>query len=85
MRYGVGFLGALYDRERVKAWSKALEALQDGLGEWNDEVLARELAQTFSVTLPDKPAAVGRKKQLVPIRKLLAGLKRRRPFWATDG
>ena len=85
MRSGVAFRGALYDRERVKAWSKALEALQDGLGEWNDEVLARELAQTFSVTLPNKPAAVGRKKQLVPIRKLLAGLKRRRPFWATDG
>ena len=43
MRYAVEFLGSIYPRRQVKSFTGALEAIQETLGELNDEATAREL------------------------------------------
>lgn len=83
MRYAVEFLGSLYRRQEVKTFTAALEAIQETLGELNDEVTARALFETLAVQLPDGAAvpASMRKKQLGSVGRQFARLERAGLFW----
>ncbi len=47
LRYALDLLDALYDRDDVHRYRKALSELQDELGELNDAVVAQRLMQTM--------------------------------------
>lgn len=83
MRYAVEFLGSLYRRQEVRTFTAALEAIQETLGELNDEVTARALMETLAVQLPIGNAATGpsRKKQLGAVARQFARLERAGLFW----
>lgn len=83
MRYAVEFLGSLYPRRQVKSFTGALEAIQEMLGELNDEATARELVATLGIQLPDEAAAprTSRKKQLGSVGRQFARLKKAGLFW----
>lgn len=53
LRYAADFFDALYDgktaKQRKKAFGKAIEALQDSLGDLNDLVIAPTLCAKFSI------------------------------------
>lgn len=83
MRYAVEFLGSLYPRADVKRFTEALEAMQETLGELNDEVTARELAATLGIPLPEGEVAprTSRKKQLGSVERQFARLEKAGRFW----
>lgn len=85
MRYAVEFLGSLYRRQQVKSFAESLESIQEALGELNDEVTGRELAEVLGVQLPADGWGAGtgtRKKQLATVVRQFARLERAGPFWA---
>jgi len=55
LRYAAEFFATLYGRKRARAYRKALAALQEELGAWNDAAVAASLAA--SLAGPQSPAA----------------------------
>lgn len=90
MRYAVEFLGSLYRREDVKTFTSALEAIQETLGELNDEVTGRALADALAVRIKEVEAPAGggagagagaKRKQLASVARQFARLERAGLFW----
>lgn len=83
MRYAVEFLGSIYPRRQVKSFTGALEAIQETLGELNDQATARELVAMLGIELPEEAAAprTSRKKQLGLVGRQFARLEKAGLFW----
>lgn len=82
MRYAVEFLGSLFDREKVRKFTRALEAMQESLGDLNDQSTARQLAAGLSLDfkLEDRAESGG---QLGRAVKTYKRLQRTGPFWSS--
>lgn len=84
MRYSVEFFGSLFDRLKVRNFTKLLEAMQDCLGDLNDLVTARKLIDTHSLEFdPDGP--LYGQKELAQSVKSFARLDRLGRFWSPGG
>lgn len=84
MRYAVEFLGSLFDRNKVRNFTKLLEAMQESLGDLNDLVTARQLIKVHSLEFnpgdrPDTP------RELAQTLKGFARLNRIGCFWSSSG
>jgi CHAD domain-containing protein len=55
LRYAAEFFASLYPRKKTRAYRKALAALQEELGAWNDAAVAARIAA--EITGPQSPAA----------------------------
>ena len=55
LRYAAEFFASLYSRKKTRAYRKALAALQEELGAWNDAAVAARVAA--EITGPQSPAA----------------------------
>lgn len=55
LRYGVEFLGSLFPGKAAKRYGKAAAALQDVLGQLNDQAESRVLLERLAETAPARP------------------------------
>jgi len=81
MRYSVEFFGSLFDRLKVRNFTKLLEAMQERLGDLNDLVTARELIDTHSLEF-DPGGTPERPKELSQTLESFARLNRTGCFWS---
>jgi CHAD domain-containing protein len=87
LRYATEFFGPLFPAKRVKAFVKALAALQEALGAVNDATVATAIAARLSG--PNSPAAAlvaGWARARVDadtkaLRRAWRGLREARTFW----
>jgi inorganic triphosphatase YgiF len=56
LRYGVEFLGSLFPGKAARRYAKAAAALQDVLGQLNDQAETRSLLVRLAATEPEHPA-----------------------------
>ncbi|MCC7326209.1 MAG: CYTH and CHAD domain-containing protein [Burkholderiales bacterium] len=59
LRYATEFFASLYPKKRTRAYRKALAALQDELGTWNDAVVAARIAGEIAGAQSPPAAAFG--------------------------
>lgn len=99
LRYGVEFLGSLWDADATRRFASRLAELQDRLGHLNDVAVCRDLARGLLAELASDariPAvalalgavtgwhARGTPKLLRETRERWAELAEARPFWRAD-
>lgn len=81
LRYGVDFLGSLFDKSKVRKFASSLAQLQEKLGDLNDQVTARDTIAMLSLDITLQhgtgPGAKTMKKTARRYRKL----ERIDPFW----
>lgn len=82
MRYAVEFLGSLFDREKVRRFTKALEAMQESLGDLNDQSTARALAAELELDLKLGDRAESDDQLELAVRNY-ERLRRAGPFWSS--
>lgn len=83
MRYAVEFLGSLFDREKAREFTKALEAMQESLGDLNDQSTARQLAAGLGLDFKLGDRA-GSDDQLEVAVENYERLQRAGPFWSSE-
>ena len=84
LRYAVEFLGSLFNAVQVRKFTKALESMQDSLGDLNDLVTARELAGELSLAF-DPGERLDGGDRLARAAQASARLRRIGPFWSAGG
>lgn len=83
MRYAVEFLGSLFDEQKVRDFTKALEAMQESLGDLNDQSMARQLVADLSLDFtPSDRGEIADRLELAV--KSYARLQSAGPFWAAE-
>jgi CHAD domain-containing protein len=88
LRYATEFFASLFPRKRTRAYRKALAALQEELGGWNDAAVAARLAATLAG--PQSPAAAAFEgwaaakgaTQAEALTGAWERFTRTRPFWS---
>lgn len=82
MRYAVEFLGSLFDREKVRKFTEALEAIQESLGDLNDQSTARQLAAHLYLDFTPDDRVEADNHLGLAVRKY-ERLRRAGPFWSS--
>lgn len=82
MRYAVEFLGSLFDERKVRQFTKALETMQESLGDLNDESTARRLAADLALDFTPGDR-VGTENELGRAVRNFERLRRTGPFWSS--
>jgi len=83
MRYAVEFLGSLFDQRKVRHFTKALEAMQESLGDLNDQSMARQLATGLSLDFTPRDRGEFDEKLQLAVKKY-ERLQRAGPFWSAQ-
>lgn len=81
LRYAVEFLGSLYPRRAVKNFARNLEAIQESLGELNDDATARELARDLGLAFAPAPQSAIDGKRTTLLARQFVRLERAGAFW----
>ena len=90
LRYATDFFAPLFARPRTRAYRRALTALQEELGAWNDAAVAVQLAgELAGATSPAAAAFSGWAAAQASTRgdaldASLRAFARARPFWTRD-
>jgi CHAD domain-containing protein len=88
LRYAAEFFASLYPRKKTRAYRKALAALQEELGAWNDAAVAARLAA--QIAGPQSPAAAALEgwaaaqgaSRSEALADAWAKFAKARPFWS---
>ena len=90
LRYAAEFFASLYPRKKTRAYRKALAALQEDLGAWNDTaVAARIAAQVMGAQSPAAAAfegwaAASGATRADALTESWTRFVKARPFWSHD-
>lgn len=90
LRYATEFFAPLYPKKRTKSYRKALTALQEELGVWNDAAVAARLAGELAGAQSPAAAAfsgwaIARGAERTDaLTAAWGGFARARPFWSAD-
>jgi len=90
LRYAAEFFASLYPRKKTRAYRKALAALQEELGAWNDAAVAARIAA--QVMGPQSPAAAAFEGWAAAngatrgeaLAEAWTRFMKARPFWSHD-
>lgn len=83
LRYDVEFLGSLFDDSKVREFTKAIEQMQEMLGDLNDQVTAREITATLSLDFIPEEGTGPAAKMLEKAARRFRKLERIGLFWGS--